>query len=139
MFAGTSEWCDALWKPSVTPLLAINAIAELARDHERRYARDVRAPREHEQIEHQHRVLLEIGRDAVRLVGHVDRGERRVRGEREPPLDLANVREIVVEAHAVRARQIALQRCDVARDRVEQARQLALTCRALGRGAAVAE
>ncbi len=84
--------------------LRVDAIAELSRDHERRDARDVGAPREHEQIEHQHRVLLEIGRDAVRLVGHVDRRERRVRRERDPALDLAHVGEVVVESCAVGVR-----------------------------------
>ena len=41
----------------------IQPVAELARDHERRDAREIGRPREREQVEHQHRVLFEVGRE----------------------------------------------------------------------------
>ncbi len=79
-------------EPLVHAALRIEPIAELARDHERPDSREVRFPREREQVEHQHRVLLEVGRNAVRLVRHVDPRERGVGRERDPALELAHVR-----------------------------------------------
>ena len=72
MFAGTSEWCEQLWNPSLMPLLRIKAIAELAREQQRRDAREVRCPSQREQVEHQRDVLFEIRRHAVRLLRHVE-------------------------------------------------------------------
>ena len=52
--------------------LAIGAPAQLARDDQREHASDVAAEREHLQVEHELRVLLEGGRDADRTIGQLE-------------------------------------------------------------------
>ena len=81
--------------------LRIRPLADLARHHEREHARQVRLEGERQKIEHQRDVL------DVRL-GHADRRARHVRLRMslllrplDPPFDLPDVLEVLVEPRAV--------------------------------------
>ena len=88
-----------------------DGVAELAREHQRRDARDLRLEREHLQVEHQLQVLLE--RRPARRPAHRAASDRRgtlLLGALNPPLDLAHLVEILRQPATVAGRQILLQR-----------------------------
>ena len=139
MFAGIPEWCDALWKPSLTPLRGYRRL--LSSRETMNVAMRVRSAA-HASASKSNISIACSSKSAgmpFGLSGTSIVGERRVRGEREPPLELAHVRQVAIHALAVGARQVALQRGDLARHGVEQARELPLPRRALLGRAAVAE
>ena len=109
--------------------------AQLAREHQRRDARDVRLERDHLQVHQQLEVLLERRRHAGRHVRQRDVLARRRLGALNPPLDLAHVVEILVQPPAIARRQILLQRrtCPIT-----ESSRLRDSCRRARRSASVA-
>ena len=84
--------------------------AQLAREHQRRHARDVRLQRDHLQVHQQLEVLLERRRHAGRHVGQRESSRARRLGALNAPLDLAHVVEVLRQPAAIAGRQILLQR-----------------------------
>ena len=102
------------------PGLGIRAQADVARDHQRRYARDVALERERLQIEVQLDVLVERLRDPERHV-HGRRLTGDLRRDLQPALHLADRLEVIVQARTVARRQPRPQAGDLRRHRVENA------------------
>ena len=94
----------------MTPDLRIGPLADLARHHEREDAREIGLEGQRQQIEHQPDVLLE-------RLGHADRRVTRRRqlglglllGRLDPPLDFADVIEILAEPGAIARAEAALR------------------------------
>ena len=113
----------------------------VARQLERRHARGLGRERERLEVEHDLHVLLE-------RLGHADRRERdRARRARivmrldalDPPLDLTDVVEVLIEAAPIRRPEVGLELHDLRRDPVEDAAVRALPRLALRGRAAAAE
>ncbi len=117
------------------------ALAQVARQHEGGDSRDVRLKRQRLQIEHQLGVLVERLGHADGSLRHVQDSTRRLLlGFLNPPLDLADVVEIVADPRAVaRAEPVLADALRLLRDRVENAAVFLLARQPLGRAAAIAE
>ena len=107
MFAGTPEWCEALWKPSVTPLFGYTRLLtsrEIMNVATRvRSARHASASRSNISIACSSKSAgMPFGFSGTSIVASAESA-----ASDEPPLDLANVGEVAIQTFAVGARQIA--------------------------------
>ena len=109
--------------------------AQLAREHQRRDARDVRLERDHLQVHQQLQVLLERRRHAGRHVGQRQVLAHARLGALNPPLDLAHVVEILRRAAA--GRPAADRFCSVATCPITESSRLRDSCRRARRSAPV--
>ena len=119
--------------------LRVDGAAQLLAQQERRDARDLGLPRQHLQVVHQLDVLLDVTRHARRRGRHREIVRELLPGLLHATLDLAHVGQVLIEARAIGGRQLALQRCGFADNRVEQADRLRAARLALLGGVAVAE
>src|SRR5688572_2498930 len=126
--------------PLREPDLGIRAEVELAAEHERDDAREVRLKREPLELVHELHMLAESLRNARRAL---ERGQARVVAEPldrlNSPLDFADRLEILVDLDAIGRAEIARQAAEVGADEIENAAILARLRRALRVRAAIAE
>jgi hypothetical protein len=82
--------------------------AQLAREHQRGHAGNVRLQRNHLQIHQQLEVFLKCRRHACRHVGQREIPSRRRVRALDPPLDLTHVVQVLCQPPPIRRRQILL-------------------------------
>ncbi|MNC86962.1 hypothetical protein D3C83_26530 [compost metagenome] len=113
--------------------------AQLAGDHQRGDAGDVRLQRDDLQVHHQLQMFLERGRHADRQLRQREVGARGRLGALDATLDLAYILEVLRQPPPIRRRKILLQRRDLSGHRIEQAPRFLAPRAPLGVGRADAE
>src|ERR1019366_7852830 len=115
----------------------VGSPAGIARVHHGRNARNLGAPREHQQIPHELDVILERLGNSHRSFRNIQLGRGLLRRLLNTPLDFTDVIQILTQASAVARIELALQPRYLIGYRIENAAVLLLTRKPLGRVAAI--
>ena len=101
--------------------LGIRPRALLLADHERDHARQVRLQRQELQVQHQRQVILEDGRDALRLIERRQLDVALLLGPGDAPFDVAHRLGVLLHLGAVLRPELAPQPGQLGVHRVEDA------------------